>query len=154
MTILLPNKVTAANAGWTSQFRIRGQRHRPGMAEFGVRRQDYMDDPSFIPVQERRRLLYYAWGIAAFATVLVEIPLLICFPMFPFGLTKMLGLREGGIADTVGGIVGWVVYLIVTITLLRTQKRQRYFMIYGILCLILALNVVGCHRMLGGLQNH
>jgi hypothetical protein len=29
-----PNKVTAANAGWTFQFRIRGLRRRPGMAEF------------------------------------------------------------------------------------------------------------------------
>jgi hypothetical protein len=28
------NKITAANAGWCSQFRIRGSRHRPGVAEF------------------------------------------------------------------------------------------------------------------------
>ena len=28
------NKVTAANAGWTPQFRIRGSRHRRGVAEF------------------------------------------------------------------------------------------------------------------------
>ena len=33
MTILLPNKVGAANAGWPSQFRFRGLRHRPGMAD-------------------------------------------------------------------------------------------------------------------------
>ena len=28
------NKITAANAGWGTQFRIRGSRHRPGVAEF------------------------------------------------------------------------------------------------------------------------
>jgi hypothetical protein len=28
------NKVTAANAGWRTQFRFRGSRHRPGVAEF------------------------------------------------------------------------------------------------------------------------
>jgi hypothetical protein len=27
------NKVTAANAGWPDQFRIRGSRHWPGVAE-------------------------------------------------------------------------------------------------------------------------
>jgi hypothetical protein len=29
-----PNKITAANAGWRTQFRFRGSRHRPGVAEF------------------------------------------------------------------------------------------------------------------------
>lgn len=28
------NKVTPANAGWRTQFRIRGSRHQPGVAEF------------------------------------------------------------------------------------------------------------------------
>jgi hypothetical protein len=27
------NKITAANAGWRIQFRFRGSRHRPGVAE-------------------------------------------------------------------------------------------------------------------------
>ena len=30
-----PNKITAANAGWRSQFRFRGSRHRPSVAELG-----------------------------------------------------------------------------------------------------------------------
>ena len=34
MIICTPNEVTAANAGWRSQFRFRGSRHRPGVAEF------------------------------------------------------------------------------------------------------------------------
>ncbi len=29
-----PNQITAHNAGWRSQFRIRGSRHRPGVCEF------------------------------------------------------------------------------------------------------------------------
>jgi hypothetical protein len=29
-----PNKITPANAGWCPQFRFRGPRHRPGVAEF------------------------------------------------------------------------------------------------------------------------
>jgi hypothetical protein len=34
MTIPWPNQITAANAGWRTQFRYRGSRHRPGVAEF------------------------------------------------------------------------------------------------------------------------
>lgn len=29
-----PNKITAHNAGWRSQFRFRGSPHRPGVCEF------------------------------------------------------------------------------------------------------------------------
>ena len=29
-----PDKTTAANAGWRTQFRFRGSRHLPGVAEF------------------------------------------------------------------------------------------------------------------------
>jgi hypothetical protein len=29
-----PNQITAANAGWRTRLRIRGSRHRPGVAEF------------------------------------------------------------------------------------------------------------------------
>jgi hypothetical protein len=29
-----PNQITAANAGWRTQFRFRGSRHRPGVADF------------------------------------------------------------------------------------------------------------------------
>jgi hypothetical protein len=29
-----PNKVTAVNAGWRTQFRFRGSNHWPGVAEF------------------------------------------------------------------------------------------------------------------------
>jgi hypothetical protein len=32
--ILMANKITAANAGWPLQFRIRGSRRWPGVAEF------------------------------------------------------------------------------------------------------------------------
>jgi len=34
MRNLLANMITAANAGWPPQFRIRGPRHRPGEAAF------------------------------------------------------------------------------------------------------------------------
>ena len=30
----MPNKITAHNAGWRTQFRYRGSRHQPGVCEF------------------------------------------------------------------------------------------------------------------------
>lgn len=31
-----PNQNSAANAGWRTQFRIRGSRHRPGFIGYGT----------------------------------------------------------------------------------------------------------------------
>ncbi len=31
---MMPNQVTAHNAGWRLLFRFRGPRHRPGVCEF------------------------------------------------------------------------------------------------------------------------
>jgi hypothetical protein len=103
-----------------------------------------MDEEPTISTVDRRRLLYYAWGIAGIATVFYEIPLLIFFPFFPSGLTFLFGLR--GVADAIGQFVTWAVYYVLIKILLRTEQRRRYFIIYGILCCILLLNVVGCHQ--------
>ena len=32
--VTMANQITTANAGWRTQFRFRGPRHRPGVAEF------------------------------------------------------------------------------------------------------------------------
>lgn len=44
-----------------------------------------------LTIQQRRNLLIAAWVIAAFATVLVEIPQLLFFPLFPLGLFSVAG---------------------------------------------------------------
>jgi hypothetical protein len=41
--------------------------------------------------------------------------------------------------------LGWPVYGALTVVGILQRRRARYFIIYGILCVLLALNVVGCH---------
>lgn len=42
----------------------------------------------------------------------------------------------------------WLAYLAASGVLLFTKRRKKYFIIYGILCVLLLLNAVGCNRAL------
>lgn len=49
--------------------------------------------------------------------------------------------------------LAWLPYLALTIVGLLARKRNLYFVMYSILCVLLLLNVVGCQKMIQGL-NH
>jgi hypothetical protein len=103
--------------------------------------------------QERRNLLIAAWVIAALATVLVEIALLLAFPMFPLGLfiaMETRGLAVGGPLSSIGAAcaVGWVVYLAISLAALFTKRWLLFILFYGILGALLVFNVQGCHHMM------
>ena len=121
-----------------------------------------MDDSSFMPFAMRYKLLFWAWVIAALGTVLIEIPLVIFFPMFPMGLAHMTGLediRSKQKPEDSGlfwaGVIcfgGWFIYSALTGLALAARKPASYFVVYGILCLLLVFNVVGCHQILKNAQ--
>ncbi len=43
--------------------------------------------------------------------------------------------------------IGWVLYSSLTVAALATRRRMHYWVLYAILCVLLACNVVGCHRI-------
>jgi hypothetical protein len=97
--------------------------------------------------EERRNLLLAAWCIAALATVLIEIPLLILFPLFPLGFYY----RLRGTDDIYGFwpvTLAWTGYLLITFSALFTKRWLFFVLLYGILVAMLVLNVQGCHAML------
>jgi len=102
--------------------------------------------------QDRRNLVIAAWVIAALATVLVEIPLLLAFPMFPLGLFIALeiGPAKSGPFASMGFVcaLGWLLYLVITCAGLFTKRWLLFVLFYGILCLLLVFNVRGCHHMM------
>jgi hypothetical protein len=102
--------------------------------------------------QDRRNLLVAAWVIASLATVLVEIPLLLCFPIFPLGLFIAIGpapARSGLFGSiTFACAVGWLLYLLITCAASFTKRWLFFLLFYGILCLLLVFNVRGCHQMM------
>lgn len=43
--------------------------------------------------------------------------------------------------------IGWLIYISLTFAALFVRKRVPYFVLYALLCLLLLLNVVGCHML-------
>ncbi len=65
------------------------------------------------------------------------------FLFFPTGLFRALGL-EGGPDPAV---LGWGIYLMLGVAILALGKRKTVFGSFAVLCVLLFVNVVGCHRM-------
>jgi hypothetical protein len=101
----------------------------------------------------RRRIWFWigAWGIATVATVGLSPGLLLFAWLFPVGLLNFApaGWDSSPPSDPSAGVdsmivLGWLLYIALTIVGLSQSRRTRYFVIFGILCVLLALNVVGC----------
>jgi hypothetical protein len=75
------------------------------------------------------------------------------FLLFPFGLAAPIGASRWNSKVAAYGtiIVGWSLYLALSIHGLR-QQRARYFRIYAILLVLLALNVAGCRYEVAHIQ--
>jgi hypothetical protein len=120
-----------------------------------------MEQPATISFWRRMWLWLAAWGVAATAAVLPHpIDLMYAFPAryiilslvtFPYGIMALLvtalGLRG---QDAPHVLVAWAAYLLLTVWGLATTRRTVYFAIYSVLCLLLGLNVIGCHMMFHG----
>ena len=64
----------------------------------------------------------------------------VLLPFFPQGLYAFLPKRQAWVA-------GWATYLILTIFLLRSRTRTRYFALFVVLCALLAVNIGGCKHV-------
>jgi hypothetical protein len=112
-----------------------------------------MDQPPIIPFRRRFWLWLAVWCVAfiSAATALPRASRLGYTLLFPYGLITFvisaLGIRSQNAPHV---IFGWLLYLALTIAGLLTGKRITYFVIYGILCVLLILNVIGCHMMFHG----
>jgi hypothetical protein len=100
-----------------------------------------------ISLRWRIGLWVMAWVVAAMATVEGGFELLIYGYMFPAGLWTLFTPKDWNppISETILLILGWVMYAGLTVLGLLQKRRSRYFIVFGILCGLLILNVVGCH---------
>ena len=108
------------------------------------------ETPKTISLRWRIGLWVVAWIIAAIATVGTGLPYLIYAWMFPSGLFEecMPKNWDPPISDTILLILGWAIYLGLTICGLLQKRHVRYFVVFGILCVLLTVNVAGCHVIL------
>ena len=104
------------------------------------------------PISKRLRVTLWliAWvlvviGIASFTPQLIPVILLYFF-LFPMGLAAPIGASDWDSSVATFGtlIVGWSLYIALSVFGLKQQRRVRYFWIYVILIALLVLNAAGC----------
>jgi hypothetical protein len=108
------------------------------------------EEPPKISLRWRITLLVAVWVITTIATVEGGIALLLYAWMFPSGLLALFVPKDWDppISEVVILIMGWALYVGLTVFTALQKRRTCYFIIFGILCVLLALNVAGCHVML------
>jgi hypothetical protein len=92
---------------------------------------------------------FAAWG-CVILIVLVAMPAyLLAAPFFPVGLFALIPQGdEGGIEAmmTGGFIIGWAIYMLLSVIMFKTKNRGLFFFIYVMFCALLLLNLAGCYR--------
>jgi len=73
-------------------------------------------------------------------------------PLFPlptgmFLCAPLVRHYRGDSDFYVASAVGWLFYALLSAAVLWAGKRRRYLLLYSALCVLLALNVVGCHEL-------
>ena|SRR5438477_11942651 len=112
-----------------------------------------MSQPTSVPFRRRLWLVLAVWGLAllAAATAFPHASRAGYVLLFPYGLITIvisaLGLKSQHAPHI---IFGWLMYLALTFGSLFVAKRLAYFVLYAILCVLLLLNVIGCHMMFHG----
>jgi hypothetical protein len=93
-----------------------------------------------IPRNRRYSLLAIAWAAVAVLTF----PGIFFPALFPAGLFRVFGVRENDVIGHSYLAFGWLAYVVLTVAACLSRRRRTYFIIYTILCVLLAINIVGC----------
>jgi hypothetical protein len=102
-------------------------------------------------ISRRSRIWFWlaAWLIAALAMAIPNPRVLLFAFLFPTGLFEFvpqgLSILEPPDAGYLWFVIFCLFYVGLSITALLQSRRLWYFVLYAVLCSILALNVVGCH---------
>src|ERR1043166_490662 len=105
-----------------------------------------------ISFRRRVALLLAAWCMAVSAAAApFPHPSRKYILLFPYGLITAVISALGAKAQSAPHVaVGWLVYIVLTFASLFSARRIVYFALYAMLCVLLLLNVIGCHMMLHG----
>ena len=104
-----------------------------------------------MPTPHKWRFWLGAWCLVAIATLVTNPGYILTVPFFPIGLLVWLPHGEERAIEgwMVGAwIVGWIFYILLSVVLFRAKKTGVFFIIYAIFCVLLALNVIGCQRVI------
>jgi len=107
-----------------------------------------------MPTSQKWGFWLSAWGVVIVTSVAVTATpaCVLAAPYFPIGLLVWLQNGENkAIEGWMSGAwaFGWLFYLLLSVIMFTVRKKGIFFIIYGIFCVLLALNVVGCQRVIG-----
>jgi len=95
-------------------------------------------------------LLFVAWLLTAIATI----PFTIYPKYFPIGLGRFFSEQSPDSPSSIWFMrVGWSIYIGLTIGALFLRRRLFFYIMYFVLCLLLALNCVGCRLIMSDVGN-
>lgn len=104
-----------------------------------------MDQTETISLRKRCWLWAAAWGAAAIIMAIPYPITLVYAWLFPLGLLGLILPSGSEMGLAFPTIVGWGFYVLLTACGIRQDKRARYFVAYTVLCVLLLVNVGGCH---------
>ena len=103
-----------------------------------------------VPLKLRIGLWVLAWlgvGIVTAYAVLGSITGVLLLPVFPTGLAYIIDPASKGTPfAAVIFTAASIAYIVLSILLLRSRSWIRYWVLYGVLLIMLILNGVGCDR--------
>jgi hypothetical protein len=110
--------------------------------------------PEAIPSPIRPAHLAFPWRLsltltAVVGTVIANLRGIEYWPFFTAGLSRILLAptdRNNWKADVIEG-TGWLIYVALIAQLLFMKNRQRFFVVFALLCCLLMFNTVGCWKM-------
>jgi hypothetical protein len=71
--------------------------------------------------------------------------------LFPYGLITIIISALGAKSQSAPHVIfGWLMYVALTLASVFTGNRLGYLCLYTLLCVLLLLNVIGCHMMFHG----
>jgi hypothetical protein len=103
----------------------------------------------FISRSEKWGYWFTAWGGVVLIAFLLDPHYILTAPFFPIGLAALLPNGEGRAIRawmSFGFIIGWALYILLSLAMFKTRKRNGFFVIYMIFCILLLLNLAGCYR--------
>jgi hypothetical protein len=104
----------------------------------------------FISTSKKCWFWFAAWGVVVLLTAAANPAYLPGAPFFPIGLLALL--PNGGEKAITGWmlqfpvLLGWLFYIAFSAVMLRIRRPKTFFGVYVVFCIVLALNLVGCHR--------
>jgi hypothetical protein len=111
------------------------------------------EHPRQIGLRIRLISLLGAWAIALIASAVgLERGLDVAqmAPLFPLGwilAVPFVRVPEGDWGLYIISAIGWVPYIALSASALLARKRNAYFVVYSLLCMLLIFNVVGCNEL-------